>query len=174
MERPRIAISSCLLGERVRYDGGHKRNLRITDELSQQFDWLPLCPELEAGLGVPRPPVRLVGDRQHPRALGVDNPELDVSAALTDCAQRMLPGLQSVSGYIFKSRSPSCGLIDTPLIDSKGHDNGVTTGIYAALVKAAMPDLPLIDEQQLEQADRREQFLRDVEAYRQLQAGRAG
>ncbi|HHJ15110.1 MAG TPA: DUF523 domain-containing protein [Gammaproteobacteria bacterium] len=174
MDRPRIAISSCLLGEPVRYDGGHKRNPRITDELSQQFDWLPLCPELEAGLGVPRPPVRLVGDRQQPRALGIDNPGLDVSAALTGCAQRMLPRLHDVSGYIFKSRSPSCGLIDTPLVDSDGRDSGVTAGLYAALVRAAMPKLPLIDEQQLEQADRREQFLREVEAYRQSQAGRGG
>jgi len=172
VQRPRVAISSCLLGEPVRYDGGHKRHPRITGELSQLFDWLPVCPELEAGLGVPRPPVRLVGDRQQPRALGIDNPGLDVSAALADCAQRLLPGLQGVSGYIFKSRSPSCGLIDTPLFDCDGRANGVTAGLYAALVRAAMPGLPLIDERQLEQADLREQFLCEVGVYRQSQAGR--
>ena len=165
--RPLVAISSCLLGENVRYDGGHKRDTCIAQYLSAHVDWKPVCPEVGAGLGVPRPRVQLVGDRDRPAALGVEDSRLDVTAALYDYAQRELQALQGVSGYVFKSKSPSCGLVDTPLFDINGHETELTSGIFAR-IKTALPGLPVIDELQLCEATRRDLFLQQVMAYWQL------
>jgi len=164
-----VAISSCLLGENVRYDGKHKQDPCIAQYITARVDWKPVCPEVGAGLGVPRPPVQLVGDKDRPRALGVENASLDVTDSLVDYARKMLPELQGVSGYIFKSRSPSCGLTDTPLFDADGHDNGFTSGIYARVITTALPDLPVIDEQQLLDAQSRDLFMQQVLAYQQRQ-----
>lgn len=168
-ERPLVAISSCLLGEKVRYDGKHKQDACIAQYFSARVDWKPVCPEVGAGLGVPRPPVQLVGDKDRPRALGVEDARLDVTDMLVDYAREMLPELQGVNGYIFKSRSPSCGLTDTPLFDADGHDNGLTPGIYARLVTTALPGLPVIDEQQLVDAQSRDRFMQQVLSYWQRQ-----
>ncbi len=161
-ERPVVAISSCLLGENVRYDGKHKRDSCIAQYFSARVDWKPVCPEVGAGLGVPRPPVQLVGDKDRPSALGVENTNLDVTDALLDYAGEMLQELHGVSGYIFKSRSPSCGLTDTPLFDADGHDNGFTSGIYARVITTALPDLPVIDERRLLDAQSRDLFMQQV------------
>ncbi|MFQ5644979.1 MAG: DUF523 domain-containing protein [Thiogranum sp.] len=163
-ERPVVAISSCLLGENVRYDGRHQRDSCIARYLSAYVDWKPVCPEVGAGLGVPRPPVRLVGASDRPAALGIENESLDVTDALHDYAQRVLQELQGVSGYIFKSRSPSCGLVDTPLFDVDGCEQGLTSGIYARAIMTALPNLPVADEQQLRDTARRELFLQQVRA----------
>jgi len=168
-ERPIVAISSCLLGEKVRYDGKHKRDSCIAQYLSARVDWKPVCPEVGAGLGVPRPPVQLVGDKDRPRALGVENANLDVTDALVDYAREMFQELHGVNGYIFKCRSPSCGLTDTPLFDADGDDNGFTSGIYARVIITALPDLPVIDEQRLLGAQSRNLFLQQVLACWQRQ-----
>ena len=173
-ERPIVAISSCLLGENVRYDGKHKQDACIAQYLSTRVDWKPLCPEVGAGLGVPRPPVRLVGDKDRPGALGVENAGLDVTDALLDYARVVLQELRDVNGYVFKSGSPSCGLTDTPLFDVDGHDNGFTSGIYAGVITTARPDLPIIDEQRLCNAHNRELFMQQVLAcWQRQQAGKS-
>jgi len=171
-ERPVVAISSCLLGEKVRYDGKHKQDLFVTQYFAARVDWKPVCPEVGAGLGVPRPPVQLVGDKSAPSALGVENARLDVTDVLVDYAREMVQELKGVSGYIFKSRSPSCGLTDTPLFDADGHENGFTSGIYARVITTALPDLPVIDEQRLQDTHSRGLFLQQVLACWQRQ--RAG
>lgn len=159
IQRPLVAISSCLLGERVRYDGGHKHDAYISSVLSQQFDWKPVCPEVGAGMGAPRPPIQLVGDADHPRAVRVDNPAVDVTDALSDYARAIARELSGVSGYIFKSRSPSCGLEDVKLFDARGNETGCVSGIYARLVRERFPALPVIDERQLQNPDAQRQFL---------------
>jgi uncharacterized protein YbbK (DUF523 family) len=161
-ERPVVAISSCLLGEKVRYDGEHKLDPCIAQYFAARVDWKPVCPEVGAGLGVPRPPVQLVGDKSAPRALGVENARLDVTDVLTGYAREMVQELKGVSGYIFKSRSPSCGLTDTPLFDADGHENGFTSGMYARVITTALPDLPVIDEQRLQDTHSRGLFLQQV------------
>jgi len=171
-ERPVVAISSCLLGEKVRYDGKHKQDPGIAQYFAARVDWKPVCPEVGAGLGVPRPPVQLVGDKSAPSALGVENARLDVTDVLAGYAREMVQELKGVSGYIFKSRSPSCGLTDTPLFDADGHENGFTSGIYARVITTALPDLPVIDEQRLQDTDSRGLFLQQVLACWQRQ--RAG
>ena len=164
--RPRVAISSCLLGERVRYDGRDQRDLLITTHLSKLFEWHPVCPEVSIGLGVPRPPIQLVSSRNKVEAVGVDDPSINVTEALDQCATDTASALHEVSGYIFKSKSPSCGLNDTKLFDAQGLQAGVTTGLYAQSIQRLLPDLPVIDERQLLDAKRLEVFVRQVFVYK--------
>lgn len=144
-QRPLIGISACLLGNRVRYDGHHKRADLIVDTLSPRVDWLPVCPEVEAGLGVPRPPVRLVRAGHEVRVIGVDDPALDVTGVLTRHAEHRVRNLSGISGFILKSRSPSCGLSSTPLRDS----GELISGVFANHLQRTWPELPLAEEQQL-------------------------
>ena len=103
IEKIRIGVSSCLIGERVRYDGDHKRDAFIADTLGAAFELVPVCPEVAVGMGVPRPPIRLVGDTLQPRALGVDDPGLDVTAPLVAYGRRM-----ALSTFISKIRWYNC------------------------------------------------------------------
>jgi uncharacterized protein YbbK (DUF523 family) len=114
----KVGISSCLLGQPVRYDGGDKRSALCLDELAQLFDFVPTCPEAGAGLGVPRPAVRLTGDAAAPRARGVDDPALDVTDQLQAYANARVPELDDLCGYVFIRNSPSCGLFNVKLYAS--------------------------------------------------------
>ena len=106
----RIGVSSCLLGHAVRYDAGHKHNAYITQTLGEYFEFAPFCPELAIGLGVPRPTIRLVNVDGEVRVRGVKDPGQDVTEALVANARDVAGQLESVSGYIFKKGSPSCGM----------------------------------------------------------------
>src|SRR5689334_2521847 len=105
--RPRLAVSSCLLGAPVRYNGGHSRDRFLTDRLSPHVDWVPICPEMEIGLGAPRAAVRLRTDG----SLVAKDGTADHTAAMTRLAHDRAARLDHVDGYVFKSRSPSCGLL---------------------------------------------------------------
>lgn len=150
--RPRIAISACLTGERVRYDGDHCHSPAM-EWLAGMVEWLPVCPEVGAGLSVPRPPVRLV--RLHadaePHALGRDDPALDVTTALADFARVSAARLadQRACGYLLKSRSPSCGLRSTPLFDADGTQLATTAGIQAQHCRDTLPWLACCEETDL-------------------------
>ncbi len=98
--KPKIAISACLMGAEVRYNGGHKQSLLCRHSLSEHFDFIPICPEVAIGLGTPREPIRLVGDPQQPRAVGTVHAEHDVSQALADYGTRMAGELTDICGYI--------------------------------------------------------------------------
>jgi uncharacterized protein YbgA (DUF1722 family)/uncharacterized protein YbbK (DUF523 family) len=160
--RIRIGISSCLLGQQVRYDGGHRHNGYITDSLGQFFDFVPLCPEVAIGMGVPRPPIRLVKAARAVHARGVDDPGLDVSAALATYAGRVAPKLAGVSGYILKERSPSCGMTRVPLHDARGRPAGHSAGLYAARLMALLPELPFEEDGRLMDPGLRENFIERV------------
>ncbi|HFD79589.1 MAG TPA: DUF523 domain-containing protein [Gammaproteobacteria bacterium] len=162
-QRPLVAISSCLLGERVRYDGGDKRDPFITETLARQFRWLPLCPETAIGLGVPRAPIQLVDIDGLTHALGVRRPELDPTRALLAFAHQQLELLAGVDGWICKSRSPSCGLSDTPVYDQRGDRLRSGSGLFTAVIRECLGQLPLIDERQLADPGLREQFLYRVQ-----------
>jgi uncharacterized protein YbbK (DUF523 family)/uncharacterized protein YbgA (DUF1722 family) len=168
--RLRLAVSACLLGERVRYDGGHKKHAFLTDVLADHVDYLPVCPEAGIGLGVPRPPIHLVGDRQRPRALGVADTSLDVTAALAAYATTTLDRLHAVSGYIFKQSSPSCGLRRVKLYSAPGHRaRRQGTGIFARLITNSLPLLPVAEENCLDDPRCRENFICRVYVYRRWQ-----
>lgn len=163
----RLGISSCLLGNNVRYDGLHKRDSFIADTLARYVEFVPLCPEVAIGMGVPRPPIQLVGDATAPRARGVADETLDVTQALSACGQRMARELGDISGYVFKSRSPSCGVDRVPL--QGGAPRRGVRGIYAAAVMAALPLLPVAQEEDLSNPLRRENFLQRVLVYHRWQ-----
>lgn len=165
--RPRIGVSSCLLGTPVRYDGAHKRDAYIVDELSREFDLVPVCPEVGIGLGVPRPPIQLRGDIAAPRARGVRDDKLDVTTALAEFGAASAARLQDISGYLFKSRSPSCGVNSVGVHGPLGETTG-GTGVYAQAFISAQPLLPVAEESDLEQPSGRDNFIERVLAYADL------
>lgn len=170
MKRIRIAISSCLLGQQVRYDGGHKHNGYITATLGQFFEFIPFCPEVAIGLGVPRPPIRLVAvGKQRIRARGVKDPSLDVTDQLAAYAKTVAPQLADVSGYIFKKASPSCGMERVTVYGAKDIPSGSASGIYAGTLMAQLPEMPFEEEGRLMDPCLRENFLERVFVYHRWQ-----
>jgi uncharacterized protein YbgA (DUF1722 family)/uncharacterized protein YbbK (DUF523 family) len=174
-ERIVVGVSSCLLGQQVRFDGNHKHNKTITDALGQYWQYLPLCPEMAIGMGVPRRPIRLHGDETTPRAIGVSDPSVDVTQALTDYGQRKAQELTHISGYIFKKGSPSCGMERVKVY--KGKNDLLSTrgvGLYARQIMLAQPLLPVEEEGRLADEGLRENFVQRVHVYhawQQLQHG---
>jgi uncharacterized protein YbgA (DUF1722 family)/uncharacterized protein YbbK (DUF523 family) len=164
----RIAVSSCLLGERVRYDGGHKLEPYVSETLARHFVLVAVCPEVAIGMGVPRPPIRLVGSADHPRAIGVHDPAIDATDALSAYGHCMAETLRDVSGYVFKSRSPSCGLFDVPVFEGE-RIQASGRGLYAREITAHHPLMPAEEEQRLTDHARRESFVERVLAYRRWQ-----
>ena len=165
----RLGVSSCLLGSRVRYDGGHKYDPLIVETLGELFDFVAICPEAAIGMGVPRPPIRLQGKTTQPRAVSVDNPQSDVTMALHDYAKQIAPELQDISGYIFKGRSPSCGIGDTPVYDNNGEPIYLGVGVFAQALMSYWPLLPVTDECCLAQIEARTGFIDRVFSYRRWQ-----
>ncbi len=149
----------------VRYDGGERRSAEVCDILAAEFRLLPICPESDAGLGVPRPPIELVGPRGALRALGRDDSALDVTATLRGFAEEKISQLQDISGFIGKSRSPSCGLETTPLLDLHRERYADGSGIFVQLLQQHYPRLPLEDELGIADPVRRADFIRRVMAY---------
>lgn len=164
-----VGVSACLLGERVRHDGGHKRSPFITDALSRYVRFEPVCPEMAIGLGVPREPIRLQGRPSAPRALGTRTPGLDVTSALQDCATAQAKRLQHISGYVFKSKSPSCGLERVKVYDDNGVPSSTGRGIYAATLMRLTSLLPVEEEGRLNDPALRENFVERLFAYRRWQ-----
>lgn len=172
--RLRLGISSCLLGQEVRYDGGHKRDRFITDALSRFSDFVPVCPELAAGLGVPRPPVQLVGSPGGViRALGVRDETLDVTRELEQASSQAMPSLAGLDGYILKKDSPSCGMERVKLYARHNQaPKRQGTGLYAAILMQTYPLLPIEEEGRLNDPVLRENFINRTyawQAWRQLQ-----
>lgn len=165
----RIGVSACVLGERVRYDGDHKLDSYVRDTLGHYFDLVPVCPEVAIGLGVPRPPIKLVGNRAAPRAVGVVDPKLDVTDKLAAYGRRTARTLSDISGYILKSGSPSCGKERVILHATRGRGARVGRGIYAAALMKVHPLLPVTEEMSLGDPILRDSFLERVFVYRRWQ-----
>jgi uncharacterized protein YbgA (DUF1722 family)/uncharacterized protein YbbK (DUF523 family) len=167
--RIRIGISSCLIGQEVRYDGSHKHNEYITRSLGQFFEFVPYCPEVAIGMGVPRPTIRLIQAGHGVRAQGVKDPSMDVTDKLVAYADKVAPRLHNLSGYILKKNSPSCGMERVKLYSSKGMPGGTTTGIYAGRLLALHPELPFEEEGRLMDPVLRENFIERVWIYHRWQ-----
>lgn len=165
----RLGISGCLLGQKVRFDGNHKLDSFLTATLGRFFEWVPVCPEVGIGLGIPRPPIRLVGSPRAPRAVCVQDSTLDVTDKLAAYGKKQARQLADLSGYVFKSKSPSCGLerVQTYQGDKAPVPNG--RGIYAAAFLASQPWLPAEEEGRLSNPRLRENFIERVFAYRRWQ-----
>lgn len=164
IEKIPVAISSCLLGQAVRYDGSHKHNAYLTETLGKYLDYTGFCPEMAIGLGTPRPPIRLVQIDDATRARGVKDPMLDVTEQLQDYARDVVPMLDGYCGYIFKRASPSCGMERVKLYKD---DNiaGSDRGIYAAVIMQVLPALPVEEEGRLMDPVLRENFIERVFVY---------
>src|ERR1700726_469076 len=160
-DRPRIGVSSCLLGEEVRFNGGHKRYRFLTDELGPHVDWVPYCPEVSIGLGTPREPIRLTADGRLVNRDGT----ADHTAAM---AGLPLPS-RGLDGYVFKAKSPSCGIRAIPRYRADGvaADHG-GRGLYAARVLDAFGLLAVEDEGRLNDPGLREAFVERIFAAARL------
>jgi uncharacterized protein YbbK (DUF523 family) len=161
----RIGISACLLGEKVRYDGGHKRDPLLMAIFGTDVEWVPVCPEVEMGMGTPREPVRLERDSSGVRMVSF-NTRVDYTAAMTDWARERITTLAraELDGYVLKSDSPSCGKERVKVFEAGAPlRNG--TGLFAAALISSMPSLPVEDEARLRDPDAREQFLARVLEY---------
>lgn len=157
-----VGISSCLLGEKVRYDGGHKNNSYIGKTLGQYFDLQAFCPELAIGLGIPRKPIRLSRKGSDViRCIPVDNPEPDFTSALAKSADDKKQWHSNLCGYILKKDSPSCGMERVKIWDDvMPIREGV--GIYAGQMMKNLPYLPVEEEGRLGDAVLRENFIQRV------------
>ena len=130
-QKIRIGISSCLLGEKVRYDGGHKLDLYLKDTLGQFVTWVPVCPEVECGLTVPREAMRLVGRPESPRLITIRT-GVDYTDQMLTWTENKLKKLEasSLCGFIFKSRSPSSGMKGVKVYTPKGMPSQKGKGFY--------------------------------------------
>lgn len=162
-EKIKIGISSCLLGNNVRYDGGHRLDLYLRDDLGRIVEWVPVCPEVEAGLGVPREPMQLYGGPTAPRLIAIET-KTDRTDDLVRLIGKKLPQLeqQAIRGFVFKASSPSCGVHDTPLLTSAGETAGVRAGLFAEAVIRYFPALPVEDEEKLRDPVTREDFIKRI------------
>jgi uncharacterized protein YbgA (DUF1722 family)/uncharacterized protein YbbK (DUF523 family) len=166
----RLGVSACLLGARVRFDGGHKRNRYLINELGAHFEFVAFCPEVAIGLGTPRPTIRLVGDPALPRALGSRDDGLDVTDALREYSADRAQRLDGLSGFVFKKDSPSCGMARVKVYGDKGMPQRDGVGIFARAVQQANPLLPVEEEGRLNDSALRENFISRVFVYARWQA----
>lgn len=165
----RIGISSCLLGERVRYDGGHKKDSWINGTLSDYVEFVPVCPEVGIGLGVPRPTIRLVNVEGETRVRGVKDASVDVTEALHEYARDAVPKLGDITGYILKKDSPSCGMERVKRYTEKGMPEKNGIGAYAETLMQLLPNLPVEEEGRLGDPMLRENFIERLFCYRRWQ-----
>ncbi len=167
-ERPaaplQVAVSDCLLGSPVRYDGGHKKSSLPHEELAGLFEFIGYCPEMAIGLGTPRAPIRLVGLVDEPRAVGQTN-QRDVTDALQAEAERVAPGLRAVSAYVFMKNSPSCGLFRVKVYDDNNVPTAAGSGVYAQHLRKRLPEMPMEESGRLFDPVLRENFVTRVFVY---------
>jgi uncharacterized protein YbbK (DUF523 family) len=168
-EKPPVGVSRCLLGHAVRYDGDSKPHSVVIEQLGELFELVPVCPEVEAGFGVPRPPVQLTGSIDQPRLTGRDDPALDVSAQMQRYCATRPPELEQLCGFVFKSRSPSCGLHSAPVFINGECVTETGRGLFARAMTMRYPALPVIEETSLESEEQYKKFVEDVLRYQDSQ-----
>ena len=165
----RLGVSSCLLGNEVRFDGGHKRDRFVTDLLGKFVEWVPVCPEVEVGMDTPRPALRLVRDGEDVRMVEIKS-GLDHTDAMERYSARRTRELRGLDlcGYILKKNSPSCGMTRVKVYEEQGMATRQGRGLYASVLMDAYPNLPVEDEGRLNDSKLRENFIERVFAYQRL------
>ncbi|MBN2717992.1 MAG: DUF523 and DUF1722 domain-containing protein [Deltaproteobacteria bacterium] len=167
---PRVGVSRCLVGDPVRYDGGHKKDAFVTDTLGKHVDLIPVCPEVEMGLPVPRESIRLENRNGAIRLIAPAS-GTDWTRQATDCCARRISTLSDIppDGFIVQKKSPSCGLAQVKVFTpGQPVPQKTGTGIFTAALSAAFPQMPLIDCDQLHNPVHRRHFLEQVFASRRL------
>jgi uncharacterized protein YbgA (DUF1722 family)/uncharacterized protein YbbK (DUF523 family) len=170
----RIGVSSCLLGEEVRFDGGHKRSDFLTETLGRFVEFVPVCPELEIGLGVPRESIRLVRGPDHADAIRLvgnktGHDHTDKKHAFAERRTAAL-GREELSGYVLKKDSPSCGMERVRVYGPSGMATRDGAGLFASALTRRYPSLPVEEEGRLNDSHLRENFVERVFAYRRLRS----
>ncbi|MGQ9569469.1 MAG: YbgA family protein [Thermodesulfovibrionales bacterium] len=167
MEKIKIGISSCLLGEKVRYDGNHKKDQYITDTLGHYFEWVSICPEVEYGLPVPREPMHLIGNPTSPRLVTIHT-GIDHTEGMLKWAEKRLKDLEKeeICGFIFKSKSPSSGIGGVKVYTPSGMPSKKGIGIFGGAFMKKFPLIPVIDEGRLHDPILRENFIERVFVYK--------
>lgn len=165
----RIGISSCLLGQEVRFDGGHKRDRFLTDTFGSFVEWVSVCPEVEAGFGTPREAMRLINQDGRLRLVTVKT-GVDLTETMERYAGRRVQQLtqEELSGYVLKKDSPSCGLERVKVYGAQTIPARNGRGLFAAALRAHHPFLPIEEEGRLSDPRLRENFVERVFAYRRL------
>jgi len=166
----KVGISSCLLGQEVRFDGGHKHDRLCTETLASYFDFVSECPEVGIGLGIPRKPIRLIGTAEAPKAVASHDNTIDYTEQLIDFGQKKALQHDTLCGYIFMKNSPSCGLFRVKVYGDSGYpDKAGGRGIYAQTITDAQPLLPVEESGRLTDPALRENFITRVFAYHNWQ-----
>ncbi|SKA74678.1 YbgA family protein [Desulfobaculum bizertense] len=162
-ETIRLGIAKCLLGEPVRYDGGHKLDRYLRDVLGKFVEFVPVCPEVECGMPIPREAVRLVGDPQKPHLVGRDSGE-DWTEQMQNWGKERLREMEKegLCGYIFKSRSPSSGMERIKVFQANGQPLYTGVGMWADMVMKHFPLLPFEDDGRLHDMGLRENFIKRI------------
>jgi uncharacterized protein YbgA (DUF1722 family)/uncharacterized protein YbbK (DUF523 family) len=170
MNKIKLGISSCLLGHPVRYDSGHKLDHFLTDTLGRHVDWVPVCPEVECGLPVPREAMHLVGNPENPRLITIRT-RVDHTARMKTWAKKKITALekQELCGFVFKSRSPSSGLRGVKIYTEEGMPNTTGSGLFASAFIQKFPLLPVEDEGRLHDPGIRENFIERIFVYQRWQ-----
>jgi len=169
-DRPiRLGVSSCLLGNAVRYDGGHRRDPLVIDLLGSLVEWVPVCPEVEAGMGTPRPALRLVGEGGEIRLQEVASGR-DHTRAMQRYAARRVRALRGLDlcGYVLKKNSPSCAMARVKVYGESNAPSDDGRGLFASRLMDTYPNLPVEDEGGLSDAKLRANFIERVFAYQRL------
>jgi len=159
-----IGISACLFGHAVRYDGLDKYTPLIVETLRIKCGLIPICPEMEIGLGVPRNKIQLVQVQQTVRVREIENPAHDVSDLLKKSAEKFIKS-HSLSGLILQDKSPSCGIDNSKLYSENGELIGMSSGLFASTIKQLLPDLPMCCASQLSDLDEIQQFFQQLQFY---------
>jgi uncharacterized protein YbbK (DUF523 family) len=161
-----VGVSACLLGEKVRYDGGHRHDGNITGDLGRFLVFVPVCPEVECGMSIPREPMRLEGDLLKPRLMTVDS-RIDKTEEMTAFCRAKVGELEkeALCGFIFKANSPSCGLFGV-CIHNSGIPAGTGRGLFAAALVERFPLLPVEEERGLNDPEARGKFIELIFKYR--------
>ena len=170
-EAIKLGISSCLLGENVRYDGGHKLDRYLRDAVGSFVQWVPVCPEVECGLPVPRESMRLVGTPENPRLI-TTRTSIDHTQRMEKWIAQKLPELAKADlcGFVFKARSPSSGMRDVKVYTEAGQPIRKGVGLFAGAFMGRLPDIPVEDEGRLHDAGLRENFIERVFVFHRWKA----
>ena len=161
----KIAVSSCLLGEAVRYDGTDKHIEYITQHLAAEYNLISLYPEIAVGMGVPRAPLHLVDEGHRIQVLGVDNPACNMTTQLSEYGKDVTEKQPDICGYIFKKNSPSCGTKNVKVVNAQGQYEKRGQGIYVSEILTILPMLPVIDEEDCVNKKMMDAFLLNVARY---------
>ena len=168
-EKIRLGISSCLLGEKVRFDGGHKLDHFLTDTLGRYVEYVPVCPEVEVGLPTPRETLRLIGDPENQRLVFSKSGE-DITAQMTGWAKQRVMQLEKedLCGFVFKSKSPSSGMERVRLYDRNGVPSKTGVGLFAKVFMEHFPLLPVEEDGRLHDPRLRENFIETIFTLKRL------